>query len=162
MITINRRSVAATAALAVLSGATSFALFGGTAEAVPRPQRACSFSFSQVASDDGWQPLGLGVTINNGTASRQVVAPLATDMGVDPEAEVRVGYSIDGGPVKEKVYGPGNLANHTEFWETRNTLAVISLGSGTHTVSPYWRISGVSGKHGQFEDGCFTVEGRTR
>jgi hypothetical protein len=162
MITITKRSAALAATAVVLGGLTSYTAFGGTAEAIPTAQRLCSFRGTSIASDDGWQPLGLGVTINNGASPRQVVAQLATDMGVEPAAEVRVGYSIDGGAVQEKVWGPGNLANHAEFFETRSTLAVIPLAAGVHTVRPFWRISGVSGKQGFFEDGCFTVEGRTR
>jgi hypothetical protein len=101
------------------------------------------------------------VAINNGRVARRVITHLSTDMGVDELAEVRVGYSIDGGPVQEKVFGPGNLANHMDFWQTRNAMAVIPLRKGTHTVTPYWRISGSAGKAGFFEDGCFTVEGQT-
>jgi len=151
----------ATAAV-MLGGAGSFALFGGTAEAVPGPQARCAFGLQTITADNGWRPLGLGVTINNGTSARRVIAQLAADVGVDTLAEVRVGYSIDGGAVQEKVYGPGNLANHTEFWQTRSTIAVIPLSQGSHTVTPYWRISGASGKSGAFEGGCFTVEGQTR
>jgi hypothetical protein len=162
MITTTKRRAALVVVAAALGGLTSYTMFSGTAEAVPTAQRLCKFETKSIASDDGWRQLGLGVTINNGSAPRQVVAQLATDMGVDPGAEVRVGYSIDGGSVREKVFGPGNLANHTEFWETRSTIALIPLPAGVHTVTPYWRISGVSGKHGFFEDGCFTLEGRTR
>jgi hypothetical protein len=162
MISITKRRAAVAAMATAVAGVSSYTMFSGTAQAVPTAQRLCAFQTKSIASDDGWRPLGLGVTINNGSAPRQVVAQLATDMGVDSGAEVRVGYSIDGGAVQEKVFGPGNLANHTEFWQTRSTIAVIPLGSGAHTVTPYWRISGVSGKQGFFEDGCFTVEGRTR
>jgi hypothetical protein len=149
-------------AAAMLGGVGSFALLGGTAEAIPAPQARCAFGTHSVSANDGWKPLGLGVTINNGASARRAVAQLAADIGVDTGAEVRVGYSIDGGPVREKIYGPGNLANHTEFWQTRSTIAVIPLSRGSHSVTPYWRISGMSGKTGFFEGGCFTVEGRTR
>jgi hypothetical protein len=162
MITITKRSAVLAAGATALAGLLSYTTFSGSAEAVPAVQRSCAFQLKSIASDDGWQQLGLGVTIDNGPAARQVLAQLATDMGVDSGAEVRVGYSIDGGSVREKVFGPGNLANHTEFWQTRNTIAVVPLGAGVHTITPYWRISGVSGKHGFFEDGCFVVEGRTR
>ena len=153
---------AVAAAAAVLGGVGSFALFGSTAEAVPAPQSACAFGTHSVSAGDGWSPLGLGVTIDNGGSARRVIAQLAADIGVDTAAEVRVGYSIDGGPVREKVYGPGNLANHTEYWQSRSTMAVIPLSHGSHSVKPYWRISGASGKTGYVEGGCFTVEGRTR
>jgi hypothetical protein len=145
----------------MLSGVGTYAVFGGTAQAVPLAQSRCTFGFRSVTADDGWMPLGLGLSINNGSVPRRVIAQLAADIGVDPGAEVRVGYSIDGSAVQEKVYGPGNLANHTEFWETRGTLAVIPLPAGTHRVTPYWRVSGASGKGAAFEGGCFTAEGRT-
>jgi hypothetical protein len=152
-------ALAATAALA--GGVASYAVLDGHASAVPNPQETCRFGVSSVTSELGWRTLGLGVTIDNGARGRRVIAQLAADVGVDTGAEVRVGYSIDGGPVREKVFGPGNLANHTEFWQTRHTIAVIPLGPGVHTVRPYWRISGAPGKAGFFEGGCFTVEGRT-
>jgi hypothetical protein len=156
-----KRNATVLLATAVLSGVGTVAVFGGTAEAVPAAQSRCSFDFKTINVSDGWQPLGLGVTINNGHKPRHVIAQLATDMGVVTNAEVRVGYSIDGGAVQEKVFGPGNLANHQEFWETKSTLALIPLSRGTHTVAPYWRISGGAGTSGAFENGCFTVEGRT-
>jgi hypothetical protein len=149
-------------AAAVLGGVGSVAVFGGTAEAIPGAQERCTFGQKSVVAEDGWKSLGLGVTIDNGKVARKVIAQLAADIGVDTLAEVRVGYSIDGGPVQEKVYGPGNLANHTEYWQTRSTIAVIPLKRGLHKVTPYWRISGSPGKQGYFEGGCFTVEGRTR
>jgi len=148
-------------AATLLGGIGTYTVLGGTAEATPLAQSKCAFGLRTITTPDGWQPLGLGVSINNGTNARRVVAQLAADMGVVPDAEIRVGYSIDGGPVREKVYGPGNLANHQEFWETRSTIAVIPLSAGSHTVTPYWRISGSADKSGAFEGGCFTVEGRT-
>ena len=157
-----KRVGALVAASALLTGAGTYALFSGTAEAIPAAQEKCAFGLKTIKVADGWQPLGLGVTIDNGDGSRTVVAQLAADMGVVADAEIRVGYSIDGGAVQEKVYGPGNLANHSEFWETRSTIAVIPLKAGRHKVEPQWRISGGAGTSGAFENGCFTVEGRTR
>jgi len=157
-----KRVAALVAAGALLSGAGSYALLAGTAEAIPGAQEKCAFTLKTITVADGWQSLGLGVTIDNGDVSRKVVAQLAADMGVVSKAEVRVGYSIDGGAVQEKVFGPGNLANHSEFWETRSTLAVIPLKAGRHKIEPYWRISGADGLSGAFENGCFTVEGRTK
>lgn len=162
MSSSKKRFGALIAASALLSGVGSYALFAGTAEAVPGAQEKCAFGLKTIKAGDGWQPLGLGVTINNGDVSRKTVAQLAADMGVATGAEIRVGYSVDGHPVQEKVYGPGNLANHTEFWQTRSTIAVIPLGAGKHTVKPYWRISGATGLGGAFEGGCFTVESRTK
>lgn len=142
-------------------GVGSYAFIGGAAEAVPPAQSTCTFGARSITPANGWQPLGLAVSIDNGTVSRRILAQLATDMGVDSGAEVRVGYRIDSGPVQEKKFGPGNLANHTEFWQTRSTLALIPMAKGTHRVQPYWRISGAAGKRGYVENSCFTVEGRT-
>ena len=157
-----KRVGALIAASALLSGAGTYALFAGTAEAIPGAQEKCAFGLKTIKVTDGWKPLGLGVTIDNGDVARKVVAQLAADMGVVANAEIRVGYSIDGGAVQEKVYGPGNLANHSEYWETRSTIAVIPLKAGRHKVEPQWRISGDTGTSGAFEGGCFTVEGRTK
>jgi hypothetical protein len=164
MSTRNSRvtKVGTVVAAAVLGGVGSVAVLGGTAEAVPGAQERCTSTGKSIATEDGWKSLGLGVTIDNGKVARKVIAQLAADIGVDTVAEVRVGYSIDGGPVREGVYGPANLANHTEFWQTRSTIAVIPLKRGLHKVTPYWRISGGAGKQGHFGAGCFTVEGRTR
>lgn len=160
--TRNPRRTALALSTAALAGAGLTATVTGTAEAIPVPQKTCNFSTSSITSDQGWQSLGMGVTINNGDSARKVVTQLAADLGVDSLAEVRVGYQVDGGPIQERVFGPANLANHTEYWQTRSTLAVIPVGRGTHTIKPYWRISGASGKSGYFQTGCFTAEGRTR
>ena len=105
--------------------------------------------------------MGLATTVKNGDRSRQVVAQLSSDAGVDPNAEIRVGYSVDGGTIREGVYGPANFANHTDFWETRTTMAVIPISAGTHTVQAYWRVSGATGTNGVLATRCFTVESRT-
>lgn len=157
-----KRAAALLAAGALLSGAASYAIFAPTAQAIPGAQEKCAFGLKEITSADGWQPLGLAVTIDNGKTARKVVTHLSADMGVSEQAEIRVGYKVDNGPVREKTYGPGNLANHTDFWQTRNAMAVISLTKGKHTVTPYWRISGSAGKGGAYEGGCFVVEGQTK
>lgn len=161
MTRLTKRGAALVAAGALLGGAVSYAVTAPSAEAIPAAQETCAFGTKTVTAADGWKPLGLKVTINNGSVSRKVVTQLSADMGVDPLAEIRVGYSVDGGPIREKYYGPGNLANHTDYWQTRNATAVMSLKAGKHTITPYWRISGSTGKTGYFEGGCFVAEGRT-
>ena len=156
------KRTALTLSVAALAGAGLTAMVGGSAEAIPVPQKHCNFNYQTIKAEDGWKPLGMGVTIRNGDTPRKVVAQLAADIGVETLAEVRVGYQVDGGPVQERVFGPANLANHTEYWQTRSTIAVIPVGKGQHTIAPYWRISGSTGKQGYFQRGCFTVEGRTR
>ena len=101
-----KRVAALIAAGALLSGAGSYALFAGTAEAIPGAQEKCAFGLKTITVADGWQPLGLGVTIDNGDVARKVVAQLAADMGVVANAEIRVGYSIDGGPCRRRCTVP--------------------------------------------------------
>jgi len=157
-------------ALLVLLGVFGLsALLTGTrfgsdsAEAIPPPQARCAFDFIQTNSANPHQPIsGLAVTVNNGAQARIAILQLSADTGVDAGAEVRVAYSVDGGPPREDFYGPGNLANHQEFFEGRAVIAVIPLTAGTHTITPHWRVSGVAGKQAFMDSRCMTVESRTR
>ena len=155
-----RKTLAASATAALAAAAVTAGLTG-QAEAIPAPQKRCAFNFISNSSTNGWQQLGLSVSVNNGTSARQALVQLAGDTGVDTLAEVRVGYSVDGGPVQEHTYGPCNFANHDEYWETRSRIGVVPLARGRHTITPYWRISGMVGKQGQMTSRCFTVESRT-
>ncbi len=159
-LTPSRRTAVALGLTALVSAGVTTAL-SGSAEAVPTVQRSCATNVVSTLAQNGWTSMGLTATVKNGTAPRQVIAQLSSDAGVAPNAEIRVGYSVDGGQVREGVYGPANFANHTDFWETRTTMAVIPLGSGTHTVQAYWRISGGTGTNGVLNVRCFTLESRT-
>ena len=157
-----KRVGALVAASALLSGAGTYALFAGTAEAIPGAQEKCAFG---LQDDQRGRRLAAARPRCDDRQRRRVPEGRRAARrrhGRRGDAEIRVGYSIDGGAVQEKVYGPGNLANHSEFWETRSTIAVIPLKAGRHKVEPYWRISGGAGTSGAFENGCFTVEGRTK
>lgn len=146
----------------VVGAGLAVAVTSGTAEAIPNPQESCAFNAVTVKTSQGAQPIpGTAVTINNGDQSRKVVVEFSADMGVDPGAEVRLSYSIDGKPPQEDVYGPANIANHAEFWETRHGLAVVPLGPGTHTIQPYWRISSAGERFGFMDSRCVVAEGRT-
>ena len=154
-------------AFASLVMLTTLATLSSNVYAVPSSQRSCSVTpdnynnLQTIYSDWGWQPVsGIGVTINNGTLSRHVVLQFNADTGVDVDAEVRLGYSIDNGPVQ--FYGPQNFANHTQYWETRSNLSVATIGPGVHTIKPYWRVSGSAGKSATMDDRCFVVEGQTK
>ena len=145
----------------------------GTAQAIPVNQQSCSvdggFGANLITTTAGggnpaWGDFslvtGTSVTIDNGLVSRRVIVQFSADAGVDTNAEIRLGYSIDGsGP---QFFGPQNLANYTEFWQTRSSLSVIRLGPGVHTIEPVWRVSGDPGKQAFMDDRCLTVEGRTR
>lgn len=161
MATSIKTILTATVALATLSG------LGTTAQAVPASQRSCSVTpdnynnLHTIYSDSGWQPVnGIAVSINNGTSARNVILQFSADTGVDADAEVRLGYSIDDGPVR--FFGPQNFANHQQYWETRSNLSVASIGPGVHTIRPYWRVSGSPGKSATMDDRCLVVEGQSK
>lgn len=133
------------------------------AQALPAAQGRCATAFVTITTASGFVPMpGLSVSISNGASARNAVVRVSADIGVDPGAEVRIGYSIDGGAPVEGVFGPSNLANHQEFWETRATMAIVRLPAGVHSVTPYWRISGAAGKNAFMTARCATIEGFTR
>src|SRR5689334_7243675 len=79
--------------------------------AIPSSQAKCSFSSQSSISPEGFKQLStLATTVNNGTSARRIIVHLAADICVDPGAEVRIGYSIDGGA--PGIFGPTNFANH--------------------------------------------------
>jgi hypothetical protein len=105
------------------------------------------------------QPIpGLSVTVNNGSNARAALVTVSANLGVDPDAETRLAYSVDGGPAQENAFGPANLANHQQYFEGRAATAVIALGPGTHTITAYWRVSGVAGKTAAMDERCLTAE----
>src|SRR5438309_364449 len=53
---------------------------------------------------------------------------------------------------------PTNLANHQQYWEARAATAVIPLAAGTHTITPFRRVSGASGKNAIINQRCMSVE----
>jgi hypothetical protein len=100
----------------------------------------------------------LSVTLNNGAVARTAVVTVSANVGVDPNAQVLVAFSVDGGPAQENQYGPADLAAHQEYYEARDAVAVIPLAPGAHTVSAWWRISGPAGTSAQMDARCLTVE----
>ena len=136
---------------------------GGSADAIPNSQENCAFDEIVVDQASGAQPIGgTGVSFTlNGT--KRVVLNFSADMGVSPDAEARLSYSVDGGAPQEDVYGPANIANNAQFYETRHAMAVITLPGGTHTIQPYWRVSGGEPTMLAVADSrCFTAEWRTK
>ena len=103
---------------------------------------------------------GSTVTVNNGVSARNVVLQFSAAAGVDAGAEIRFGYRVDGGAIQ--FFGPQNLANNTEFWQTRTNLSVARLGPGVHTIVPHWRVSGAVGKAARMDDRCITAEKTTQ
>lgn len=105
----------------------------------------------------GWRPItGIGVTLNNaGTVDKKAYLHFAADTGVPPDAEVRLGFSIDGAA---PVYlGPQNLANAVQYYQSRSTLAVVTVPPGRHTVRPFWFVSGAGAELGVMDDRCLFV-----
>ena len=133
------------------------------AHAIPVAQGRCATAFTSINTASGFVLMpALSLSIDNGANSRNAVIRVSADIGVDPGAEVRIGYKVDGGAPVEGVFGPANLANHQEFWETRATMAIIPLPPGVHAVSPYWRISGAAGKNAFMTARCATIESFTK
>jgi hypothetical protein len=148
---------------ALIAGVGLTIALAGTAQAIPITQARCATALQTITTASGLVPLsGLNLSINNGFLPQSVIVQVSADMGVDLSAEVRLAYSIDGGPPQEGVFGPANFANHQQFFETRATIAVIPLGPGFHTIAPHWRISGAPGKNAQVVARCATVEASTR
>jgi len=144
-----------------------------SAYAIPAGQRSCSVDGTGGANvitttagggipalGDFKAITGMSVTVNNGTAARNVVLQFSADAGVDVDAEIRLGYTIDGGPIT--FFGPQNLANHTQYWENRNNMSVAPIAAGIHTIKAYWRVSGVAGKAAIMDDRCLTAEKSTQ
>lgn len=130
------------------------------ARAIPVAQQACAFSVLGNTPASGWQPVTSStVTVNNGASGRYVVLNFNADAGVSSAAEIRLGYSIDGGAVQTP--GAQNFANHTEYWQTRHSMVVLYVPEGVHQIQPHWRISGNPTTSGVIHSRCLTVEAYT-
>jgi hypothetical protein len=151
--------VAAAAGMAAAGFGVAAAL-SSPAQAIPAAQRSCAFSVLSNVPASSWQAVtGSVVTINNGTVARNVVVNFNADAGVTSAAEIRVGYRIDAGAIQTP--GAQNFANHTEYWQTRHSMVVMYVPSGTHKIQPYWRISGGAGTSGVIYSRCLTAEAYT-
>ena len=131
---------------------------GGSANG-PAVAGTCPVNQVTIAAPAAAAPMpGLAVTVDNGSAGRVALVDLSANLGVDPDAEVRVAYSVDGAAPQENAYGPANLANTQQGSEGRDATAVISLGPGTHTITAYWRVNGPAGKTARMDKRCLTVD----
>ncbi len=154
------RAAVISAAVALAAGVGVTAAVTSPADAIPASSRACALTLLSNTAASGWQPVTSSVvTINNGTAARYVVVNFNADAGVDTAAEIRLGYRVDGGSVVTP--GAQNFASHTEYWQTRHNMVVMYVPAGTHTIQPYWRISGATGKNGVIHSRCLTAEAYT-
>ena len=142
--------------LALTAGSLGTLAMSGSAEAIPPAQKSCAFDVRSNAPASGWQPVNSAVVINNGSVARHVVVNLNADAGVTPNAEIRLAYRVDNGPIQ--IRGAQNFANHTQYWQTRHSMVVIPVPRGVHTIRPYWRISGGAGSSGVIAARCLTAE----
>ena len=111
---------------------------------------------SVQASDGGLPVAGLSVTVNNTTGvTRNAHILFSADANVATDAEIRLLFTLDGG---EPAYrGTQNLASAQQYWATRTALAVVPVPPGSHTIAPFWYISGAEGKSGVLDDRCMFV-----
>lgn len=92
-----------------------------------------------------------------------MVTHLSADVGVAEQAEVRVGYKIDSGPIREKYYGPGNFTNRTRLLaDPQRDGCHVSPRRRAHDHAVRAHQRGGEGKAGWFENGCFVAEARTK
>jgi hypothetical protein len=160
------RSITLFAAAGILTAgtaATVSVLAPSAASAIPTPQKACGSPFLTLSGGTGpYHSMGLSVTINDGTSSRNIVAFTSLDGNVPPNAEMRLSWSVDGGAVTDYTYGPGNIAENQQFDGTRTVMDVIRLGPGTHTLTPEVRLSGASSTSGIVDRLCVVAEAYTK
>lgn len=156
--------LAAAAATAVaLAVAAVSVLAPSAASAIPTPQKACGSPGLTLSGGTGpYHSMGLSVTINDGTSTRNIVAFTSLDGNVSPNAEMRLSWSVDGGAVSDYAFGPGNIAENQQFDGTRTVMDVIRLGPGTHTLTPEVRLSGGSTTSGIVDRLCVVAEAFTK
>lgn len=141
--------------------AMSLAAFG--VQAAQKTVGVCSTDGSgggnviSVLAEDGWKPInGLVKTLNNtGSVAKNAFVTLSADAGISADAELRVGFSVDG--ATPAFGGPQNFANQAQYWETRSTSAIVSIPPGSHTLQAMMYVSGAAGKQGIVDDRCMTV-----
>jgi hypothetical protein len=145
----------------VATAAVTMSMLTGPAAAVPAVQAPCTAGTSIITSAAGWFPLTSAAQVfspSGGLVKAEVVA----DVGVASGAEVRLGWSVNGGSPVEGGFGPANFANHAEFSESRSTLAVIPVAAGTSRVQPFVRLQAPSSSStANLLHRCVVVEGQT-
>ena len=153
-----RITAAALVAVSALAGVGVTTAVSGPAQALPTRAKSCAFDVASNTAVNGWRPVNSAVTVVN-NVGRYVVVNFNADAGVDSLAEIRLGYRVDSGAIRTP--GAQNFANHTEYWQTRHSMVVMWVGAGTHSIRPYWRISGAAGTNGVIAARCLTAESYT-
>src|SRR6516164_6635789 len=98
--------LAAAGVLAVGAAATASVLTPSAASAIPAPQKACGSPGLTLSGGTGpYHSMGLSVTVNDGTSSRNIIAFTSLDGNVAPNAEMRLSWSVDGGAVTDYTFG---------------------------------------------------------
>ena len=144
--------------------AVALCLATALAAAHAKPAGTCSTDGpgggNQVSTTSGGSGLYFNeltrTVVNSGTANKSVFIWFSADVGVPLNAEVRLLFSVDG--AAPQYYGPQNLANNTQYYETRSALARIPVSPGTHTITPFVFVSAASGATAFFDDRCMFVE----
>ena len=155
--------LAAAGMLAAGTAATASVLAPSAASAIPPPQKACGSPGLTLSGGTGpYHSMGLSVTVNDGTSSRNIVAFTSLDGNVAPGGEMRLSWSVDGGAVTDYTFGPGNIAENQQFDGTRTVMDVIPLGPGTHTLTPEVRLSGNTSITGIVDRLCVVAEANTK
>ncbi len=153
-----RMTAAGLVAVSVFAGVGATTALGVAAQAIPYYEKSCKSDVAGNTAVNGWRAVNSSVRVVN-NVRRNVVVNFNADAGVDSLAEIRLGYRVDAGPIQ--LVGAQNFANHTEYWQTRHSMVVLSVPAGTHTIRPYWRISGAPGKNGVIAARCLTAEAYT-
>ncbi len=98
----------------------------------------------------------LRLTVNNST-TRMLPATIqfSADVGAPLDSEVRLTFSLDG--AAPQYYGPQNLANNTQFWQSRSALARIMVPPGSHTITPVWWVQSGATVTAFMDDRCMFV-----
>ena len=160
------RSIALCAAAGMFAAgtaATVLVMAPSTASAIPAPQQACASPFLKLSGGSGpYHSMGASVTVNDGPSNRNIVAIASLDGNVDPNGEMRLSWSVDGGTVSDYAFGPGNIAENQQYWGTRTVMDVIPLGPGTHTLTPEVRLSGNPSITGVVARPCVVAEAYTQ
>jgi hypothetical protein len=115
-----------------------------------------------VTPDEEFVPLRLKVAFAS-EGNLEAILLFSADANVDPDAEMRLAISIDGGFPQEYSFGASNLANHQQFNEARMTMNLIQLPAGSHTIEAFVRVYPAPGSSGNqqgiVQNPCFAVLG---
>jgi hypothetical protein len=157
-------AVLATCLLVIVVIVSGSAPFVQPVAALPLAQGDCTADRLVVTPDEEFVPLRLKVEFES-RGDRKAILLFSGDMNVEPEAEMRLAISIDGGFPLEYSYGPSNIANNQEFNETRMAMNLIDLPAGSHTIEAFVRVYPAPGSSGTQEGivqhPCLAVMGRT-